>query len=79
MTSVIMKQGIVIYRSKAMDPHPKSGRTILENRRCRCTAKRQKETHSGKFTVMIVAQNKQKVNTQTAFSEVSHKVMTVFV
>lgn len=41
--------------------------------------KRQKETRIGKFTVMIVAENKENVNTLMAFSEVSHKVCGLFV
>ena len=41
--------------------------------------KRQKETRIGKFTIMIVAENKENVNTLMAFSEVSHKVCGLFV
>ena len=78
MMSLIVKQGVNMKYNKSNgsctqaseDRMGGTGIFAVIHR----VAKRQKGTSNGKFTAMIVTENKGNVNMSACFSELSHKV-----
>ena len=81
--SLIVKQGVNVKYNKINGTlytgiRRSDGRYRNPAAVCR-VAKCQKETSNGKFTAMIVTENKQNVKMSVCFSELSHKVQTLSV